>query len=379
MTLDYDDVELAESWLCMPERWQDTSTVKEYEAAFARWTGAAYAVSFAGARVALSACVYALDLQPGDEVILPGYTCVVVPNAFEFAGVAPRFVDIEDETFGIDANALAQALGPRTRAIVLQHLFGLVCRDYEQILDLAARQGIAVIEDCAHAAGAEFRGRRVGTRGTLGIFSSEQSKVLNTMQGGIAVTADAHLAKKLHEYQQQAPFPESRSIRAQLHNVQLSFAQGKASSRWLRGEIAEWRYGDYRIETTTDEEINRTRPANYGLRMAAPTAALGVNQLKKVERYNSQRRAAAEKWDAWCDARGYRKPLVIPDSVPVFLRYPVLVEPEIKRDIGPLQDELGVEIGVWFKTNLHPAPATLEGCPVADRCVDSCINFPTLA
>src|SRR3989304_4500748 len=131
----------------------------------ARGNVSRHAFAFLGGRVALSACIHALGLAPGDEVILPGYTCVVVPNAFHYAGVRTVYADIELETYGLDAARAEEKITPNTRAILLHHMYGLVCRDYEDILALARRRGIRVIEDCAQSTGAGFGCAKGGDRG----------------------------------------------------------------------------------------------------------------------------------------------------------------------------------------------------------------------
>ena len=177
MTLDGDDVEVANEWLSNRSSWQDATVVSQYEAEFARWNGSKYAFAFMGGRVALSACIYALNLQPGDEIIMPGYTCVVVPNAFKWAGVKIVYCDIELDTYGADVSQIESKITPKTRAILLHHLYGIVCRDYEAIIDLAKRHDLKVIEDCAHTTGAEYQGRKVGNLGDVAIYSSEKSKI----------------------------------------------------------------------------------------------------------------------------------------------------------------------------------------------------------
>lgn len=153
-----------------------------------------------GGRVALSACIYALDLQPDGEVILPGYTCVVVPNAFSYAGVKTVYSDIELDTYGLDVSQIENKITNKTKAILIQHLYGLVCRDYEAIIDLATHHGLKVIEDCAHCTGAEYKGKKVGNLGDVAFYSSEQSKVFNTIQGGVAVTNNDLLAQRLRVF-----------------------------------------------------------------------------------------------------------------------------------------------------------------------------------
>jgi len=378
MTLDHDDVEIARAWLRDRSRWEDPAVTGQFAAEFARWNGSRHAFAFLGGRVALSACIHALGLAPGDEVILPGYTCVVVPNAFHYAGVRTVYADIELETYGLDAARAEEKITPNTRAILLHHMYGLVCRDYEDILALARRRGIRVIEDCAQSTGAEYRGKKVGNLGDLGFYSCEQSKVLNTVMGGVAVTNQDALGVRLKEYFDQAPLPREEWIDRQLHTLLLNYYRFKHPRRWLLGEWVQIRYGDKEIISTTEEEERGVRPVHYGCKMPAPVAAVGMNQLKKIDVYNERRRCTAQRWDRWCEENGYRKPLVLGGSVPVFLRYPVMVEPERKRDISWAEETLRVTPGVWFISNIHPAKAHVENCPKADEAVERCINLPCL-
>jgi dTDP-4-amino-4,6-dideoxygalactose transaminase len=331
-----------------------------------------------GGRVALSAAIYALDLQPGDEVVIPGYTCVVVPNAFEYAGVKPIYADIELETYGLSAESLRGRITPKTKAVLLHHLFGLVCRDYDAILEIARLHDLKVIEDCAHATGATYKGIRVGNTGDIAFYSSETSKVFNTIQGGMVVTGSDVIAEKLRQYHRQAPEPSSGRIDSLLHNVLLNYYQFKHRHRWVLGDLYRLRYYRKTLVATTEEELRGVKPAHYGCRMPAPLAALGLNQLRKIDRYIEARRKQAVNWDRWCDANGYARPLVLPGSNPVWLRYPVLVEPEKKSDTSWAMRELGVQPGVWFVSHLHPQQRYIEGCPNADIAVAQCINFPTL-
>lgn len=378
MTLDQDDVAIARQWLRDRSSWNDISIVRQYEETFSAWNGSKYAFAFMGGRVALSACIYALGLRPGDEVILPGYTCVVVPNAFQYAGITTVYSDIELDTYGLDASILENKISKKTRAILLHHLYGLVCRDYEAILEFAKRHELKVIEDCAHSTGAEYRGVKVGNRGDLAFYSSEQSKVFNTIQGGIAITNDDILAARLKEYYDKAPFPDKDWIDNQLNNVILNYYQFKHPQRWWLNDIAEIKYGKKRLISTTKEEEKGIRPEHYGRKMPAPIAAIGLNQLNKIDRYNRSRNVTAKRWDAWCDTSGYQKPAVIKDSQPVYLRYPVLVDPEKKRNTGWARKKLGVEVGVWFISNIHPVPIHIDGCPNAHLAIQRCINFPCL-
>jgi dTDP-4-amino-4,6-dideoxygalactose transaminase len=112
--------------------------------------------------------------------------------------------------------------------------------------------------------------------------------------------------------------------------------------------------------------------------MPAPIAAIGINQLNKIDAYNERRRRIAKRWQTWCETNRYEKPHIIPESIPVFLRYPVLVEPEKKKDRSWAVQGLGVELGVWYVSNIHPASWVVEDCPNANRAVAQCVNFPCL-
>ncbi len=377
MTLDMDDVVLAHQLLNDPSCWQEEETTR-YELEFAQWNGSLQAFAFMSGREALSACIQALGLQPGDEVIMPGYTCVVVPNAFQFAGIKVVFSDIEVETYGLDAKHIANKITSRTRVILLHHLYGLVCRDYVETIEIARANGLAVIEDCSQSTGALFRGRKIGNLGDIAFTSSEQSKVLNTVQGGMAWTNDLSLATRLSEVYQRWPLPNAKWIDYQLTNVILNYYQFKDSQRWWKGDLMALRYGSKRLISTSKEDEQGIHPSYYGRRMAAPIAALGINQLCKVDTYNDQRRRTAVYWDQWCDTNGYNKPVVIPGSVPVFLRYPVMVEPEKKRDTSWSRSELGVTLGVWYVSHRHPVRNGVDGCPKAEQAVSQCVNFPCI-
>jgi len=378
MTLDKDDVIIAREWIRRKNEWYVQDIVQNYELQFLQWNGSKYAFAFMGGRVALSACIYALDLQSGDEVIIPGYTCVVVPNAFQYAGIVPIYADIELGTYGLDIQDIKRKRTPKTKAIMLHHLYGLVCRDYPQILEYARENNLKIIEDCSHSTGAVFNGKKVGNEGDVAFYSSEQSKVFTTIQGGIAVTNNNLYAKRLKKYYETASLPDEKWIKNQLYNVILNYYQYKHSKKWFLEDIAEILYGRYRLISTTREEECGICPSYYGKRMPAPIAAIGINQLKKIDAYNQLRRINAKCWEIWCLQHGYSIPYVLEGSIPVYLRYPVLVEKEKKQNRRWATRELKIDLGVWFKTNIHPAKRSVINCPNSDYAVSHCVNFPTL-
>jgi perosamine synthetase len=378
-TLNYDDVIIAKKQLRNRGLWTDESTEKRYARDLAQWNGSKYAFAFLGGRVALSACIYALNIKPGDEVILPGYTCVVVPNAFHFAGVKTVYSDIELDTYGLDASLIKKKITARTKAIVLHHLFGLVCRDYETILEIGREHNIPIIEDCAHAAGALFKNKKVGNYGDLAFYSTEQSKIFNTIQGGFVTTNSDLLKQRLEDFYNQAPYPNSQRIEKQLYNVGMHYYKYKHPLRKWTGKIEDALHRDKIYDSTTEEEIKGIKPKDYGCKLPAALAMIGLNQLRKVDLYNEIRRKNAKRWAQWCEINNYQKPLIISHSIPVFLRYPVLVEPEKKSKPQWAYNELGITLGRWFISPIHPSrERRVEGCPNAEEAVRRCINFPTI-
>ena len=379
MTLDRDDAKIAEKWLRMGAEREQSSFVPIFEKAFADWNGSSHAFAFSAGRKALSACIHALGLKPGDEVIIPGYTCIVVQNAFDYARVRTIHCDIELDTFGPDFGSIASRITPNTRAILLHHLYGLVCRDYEAILAFARQHGLKVIEDCAHATGARFRGERVGTRGDVAFYSSEWSKVFCTIIGGVAVSNDPETAEKLRQYAAKCAEPDSAVVEQLLQTTVRAFLQAKGARAWWALPWARFKYGIHDTVSTSESEIEGQTPRDYLTRMPAAAAELGVNQLRKLDAYNVARRRAAKRWDQWCEEKGCRKPVIIPESEPVFLRYPVMVEPERKKNTQWAKRELKLNLGVWFKTHLHPSSKPVTGCPNAEKAIAQCVNFPCLS
>ncbi|MBI5365562.1 MAG: DegT/DnrJ/EryC1/StrS family aminotransferase [Planctomycetes bacterium] len=382
-TLGPADVARARRLLAAPAGWSDPAPVQAFEREFARWNGSRHACAFATGREALTACLLALGLGPGDELILPGYTCVAVVNALSRAGVAPVFCDIELETYGADAADAERRITPRTRGFLLQHLYGLVSRDAAALCALAARRGLLVIEECAHATGARWAGARVGNRGVAAIYSSEFSKAFYSVQGGVATTNDDAVAARLAARAASAPLPAAGDIARQLHTVALDYYQFQHPRRGWLGDWMDLRRGAERWESPPlVREPCATAldaPERSGVRrMPAPIAELAAGQLAVLDAWNARRRRGALRWDAWCRAAGYAPPRVVADSEPTFLRYPVLVEPARKADRRWALAELGVRAGDWFRTPLHPVPHRLPDCPNAEAAAARCVNLPTL-
>ncbi len=170
------------------------SRTREFEEFFARHHGARFGIACANGTVAIEIALQAAGIGVGDEVIVPGLTFIATLTAVLKVNAIPIVVDVDYETQCIDPKAIERALTDRTRAVIPVHFGGFVC-DMDRIMALAARRDLVVIEDAAHAHGAVYRGRKVGTLGHMATFSFQESKTMTAGEGGIVTTNDPELAE----------------------------------------------------------------------------------------------------------------------------------------------------------------------------------------
>jgi dTDP-4-amino-4,6-dideoxygalactose transaminase len=223
--------------------------VREFEAAFATYCEAAYAVGVGSGTDALFLAMRALDLGPGDEVIVPAMTFVATAEPLIYCGARPVFVDVRPDDLLIDVEAVQAAITPRTRGIVPVHLYGMPA-NMEALRDIAQRRDLWLLEDAAQAHGTMLQGRRVGSFGTLACFSFYPGKNLGAYgDGGMVVTADPELARRLRllrDHGSRAKYDHSEvgfcsrldTLQAAVLNVKLAHldawnaARGVAAARY---------------------------------------------------------------------------------------------------------------------------------------------------
>ncbi len=353
------------------------AATRGWEQRFATWLEGGHVRAFGSGRAALFAVAKALGLGAGDGVIVPAFTCQSVINALRYTGAEPQYADIETDAFGLDVDAVNAAIGPRTRALLLQHTFGLIGRDIDALLTLAQERQLLVIEDCAHALGATWKGRKLGRLGDGAIFSFERGKVLSTVHGGMAVVHSPEAAARLEDWADETPLPDQHQLGSQLSSVVHDYWTQVADDR----EKADWAHRQFAstlIPRMWPEEFDGRYCSHYRERMADVVAALAQSQFDRLDEVLSRRRAQAAAWQIWADASGARTAKVIAGSQPAWLRFPIWVDAGTKAEPAALERELGVELGLWFTSPAHPVPSPQAHCPRGMNACARVLNLPTL-
>ncbi len=363
-------------------RAQEGRAVREYETAFKCYLGAEHAFAFGSGRTGLSAILTALEIGQGDEVILPGITCVVVPNAIQYTGAVPIFVDIDSGTYNIDYKEIESRITDRTKAIIVQHTFGLPA-DLDPIVKLAGKHDLLVIEDCAHALGAEYKGQKVGLFGDASFFSMEQSKVISTGMGGVAVTNDASVAEKIQAFQQECAPPAAPDVGKLLRQLVLldllfrpvNFTWGTIAHRLLDKRHAF-------VAPLAQEEYVCEKPPHYEKSLTNAQAKVGLNQLRNLETNLRHRREMAGRYRRGLAEMGFAETRLADNVRPVYLRYAFVVSDKPRAVAAARKHQIG--FGTWFNSVIYPEECSLErtgyklgSCPRAEDAVEHVINFPT--
>lgn len=267
---------------------------RTFERRFADWAEVPHAIALMNGTVALDAALFALGIGPGDEVIVTPRTFMASASCVAMTGATPVFADIDPDTQGLSAETIAAVLTPRTRAVIPVHLGGAPC-DMDPIMALAEATGIKVIEDCAQAHGARYKGRSVGSIGHIGAWSFCQDKIMTTGgEGGMATTSDPALWSAMWSWKDH----------------------GKS-----------WEGVYERPHPPGPRLVHDT----FGLngRMIEMQAAIGVIQLERMAGWTARRTELAQRLSQACAAHElFRLPAITDDVVHAWYRFYAFVRPE---------------------------------------------------
>jgi perosamine synthetase len=324
----YVDEAMASTWIS-----SKGAFLERFEREFPAYVGAEHGVAAANGTVALHLAFAALGIGPGDEVIVPSLTYVASVNAISYVGAVPVFVDSDPERWNLDPGLIEQAITPRTKAIEVVHLYGFPAA-MDRILDIARRHGLAVIEDAAEAHGAEYKGRKVGSFGDVGVFSFFGNKIVTTGEGGMLVTNDAGLAER------------ARHLRG----------QGVSATRTYWHDVIGFNY-----------------------RMTNVAAAIGCAQLERIDETLAAKRALAHAYaERLGSTDGVSLQAGASGTRPVYWMNCIVVEPSRRDPLMAFLAERGVETRPFFyPAHTLPMYATHQHFPEAERLGAAGINLPS--
>jgi perosamine synthetase len=335
--------------------------VKEFEEAFAAYCGAAHGLAVTSGTAGLQLAAIAARVGPGDDVITTPLTWISTANAAALQGARVVFADVDPRTLNVDPASIAERITERTKAIIVVHLYGQCC-DMDPIMELARARDILVIEDCAHAPGAEYKGRRAGTLGDIGVFSFHQQKNIVTLgEGGMLTTNRRDLYERMLSF---------RSLCCLTYDPKGKYLPLDESKHPMGKRY--W-YLDF-------DDIG------FNFRMTDAQAATGLAQLPKLEGFNARRIEIANQYcEQLRGIRGLATPYVSPDVKHVFHIYCILVEREFGLSKEDFMWELytGKRIKVWSHympihlTTAYRKLGHQEGeCPVAEALYHKYVSLP---
>lgn len=327
------------------------SAVAEYETRFAAYHGMNHsaAVTTSFGRMACYYILRALSLPEESEIIFPALTFWVVPEIARRAGLKPVFVDVDPSTFNIDPAKIEAAITPRTRVIVPTHLYGQPC-DMTAVMRIAEKHNLIVVEDCAQAIGARYRGRLVGTFGAASFFSFQLLKGINTYGGGMALTDDTQLAARIRAQVESEPLQTSTDL---LKRFAAGFvARTAVAPRWFTFwgfplQAAASFFGHYDLSQYMWERIRPLHPfpRSYHQRYSNAQSIIGLRSLEKLDDFNARSRAHAARYSrGLVDCRHLQTPHIASDVEHVFYQYCIYANDPARLS------RLAIRRGIDFET-----------------------------
>jgi perosamine synthetase len=316
--------------------------VNQFEEKFAEYIGVKHAISVSSGTAALHLALAALDIQPGDEVIMPTFTMIACANAAKYLGAKPVLVDSEISTWNIDPNKIEEKITKKTKAIMVVHIYGHPA-DMDPIIKIAKKYDLYVIEDAAEAHGAEYKGKKVGGIGDVGCFSFYANKIITTGEGGMVTTNDDEIAEKV------------RKLRDQGYNPNLR--------KWLVHDIV-----------------------GYNYRLTNLQAAIGLAQLERIEEFINRHRENAYYYNSLLkDIHGITLPPEMPWAKNVYWMYTCLINGEItgvtRDEVIQMLESYGIDSRAAFlPIHIQPPYKDLykdEKYPIAEMLGMRGINLPS--
>ncbi len=334
-------------------------------------------------RVALYAILKSLDLKDGDEVIIPAFTCVVVPNAILYAGLKPVYIDISSDTYNMDISQIDKAITSKTKVIICQNTFGL-SSNIEEIISLAKKHNLYTIEDCTHGFGGTYNGKPNGSYCDAAFYSTQWNKPFSTGIGGFLVINNKSLLNKIYIQENSKIKPDI--IEKSVLRFLLSFRKLFVNryTQWTLVKLYRF-LSKYHLTVGSNQgkELNSTEiPVDYFKDISNIQIAAGIKSLKNLSRLNKLRKKNAQDYSEFL--REHYKNHVDQSlfSNHIFLKYPLIVKN--RERFFELAKNSKITLGDWFLSPLHPIEDDLErwklvreNYPIASSVSQKIVNLPT--
>jgi perosamine synthetase len=319
---------------CLDSSWISShgKFIGKFEHQFAEFVGASHATTVCNGTVALHLAMLAIGIGPGDEVIVPTLTYVASVNMIVQTGATPVFVDSIESTWQVDPSAVERAITPRTKAVMVVHLYGASC-DMDAISKICTEHRLLLIEDCAEAIGTFYRGKHVGTFGDVSTFSFFGNKTITTGEGGMVVSNNAEVLKKAYHLKTQAVSPSQ----------------------------------EYWHDTM-----------GYNYRMTNICAAIGTAQLEQANYILERKQQLAAWYDKYLVDLPVKRQAEPPHSTHSWWLYSILVSPEFRDSLRLHLRDASVETRPIFPP-VHAFPHYESGLefPIAQGISKSGLNLPS--
>lgn len=316
---------------------QEGPAIEAFHRNFGEWLGTPYVFSAFTGRSAFQLALESLGMEKGREIIFPVFTFPVIPMVAKMLGYRPVFCEIDPDTFNSGPEHIEAKISDRTGAVVATHLFGQPC-PIREIISVARRKNIRVLEDCAHACGVRVDGQQVGTFGDIGVFSFAEGKNMPCLGGGAIATRDETIAARARSILSMAPMPEKKTILDKAFSVWVKWLLTRPSIfgltayqalrlKLLLGQpLMDSAVGDDLIEEFSGSAPRVSRFANL-------QAAIGLLQLQQVDAFNAGARRNAEILTENLKGVASVKPPRSISGDHIYVYYPLTVAPERRDDL----------------------------------------------
>ena len=376
------DFRLALKVILLPFLWLDGNLIKQVEEWFKNKFDVNCAKSYNSGRSAYYSLLKAFEIRDGDEVIIQPFTCVAVVDPILWVGAKPVYADI-DERLNIDPFKIEKVISKRTRAIVVQHTFGIPA-SIDRIATICEKHGILLIEDCANSLGAEYNNKPLGTFGDASFFSFGRDKVISSVFGGMAIInrQNQEAINRLEKIYKELAMPSYFWTFIQLLHP-IFFTVILPLYDILIGKIILALCLKLRLinKPVAEMEKRGIKPSNFPEKYPNALAQLLLLQLEKLEKYNSNRRENAEYY---YEHLAGLKNLVLPEKVDgsIYLRFNILTD---KADLLlKTAKRKKILLGNWYRNLIDPYPVDYKimnykqnNCPKAQRLATMSVNLPT--